>query len=350
MQLTKELYSISKELSILFVEDDTQLRSQMEGMFKELFKEVTGAENGKIGLQYYNERLEHGGLPYDIVITDINMPVMNGIEMIHAIYETMPQQAIIVISAHNESDYLVELLHVGINSFLIKPIKHEQLINTLYKVANILRNERLVTQHYQQIEQLNAELSLQSETLKQMNSELQEKNIALEKSMRIIEGIHQKDQIKHSYKNVHATLTPSSSNAPAKSDDDSISQSVVYLEDISELISIIALQYQYKNIGEDSLKDLSRAVYDYTESLPPLKEYETIKKSLQGLADVIAGRPKCNTMEELERIFNMLESFFFIYSKWQKEWKNIDGCVFESFCSSIEGEISTLIDVWECRI
>jgi YesN/AraC family two-component response regulator len=261
----------------------------------------------------------------------------------------MPQQAIIVVSAHNESDYLVELLHVGINSFLIKPIKHEQLINTLYKVSNILRNERLVAQHYKKIEQLNAELSLQSETLKQMNNELHDKNSALEKSMRIIEGIHQKEQIKHSAYNLNTASTPSV-DSPVQTDDDSISKSVLYLEDIGDIISIISLEYQYKNIGDDSLKELSKAVYSYTQSLPQLKEYEMIKTSLQSLADVIAGRPKCNTLQELERIFNMLESFFFIYSKWQKEWKNIDECVFESFCNSIEGEINTLIDVWECRI
>ena len=347
--MTKELYAISKELTVLFVEDDEQLRHQMEGMFKELFKEVTTAENGHIGLQRYTQRREKGPRPYDIVITDINMPVMNGIEMIHAIYEQVPPQAIIVVSAHNESDYLVELLHVGINSFLIKPIKHEQLINTLYKVSNNLQNERLVIQHYTKIEELNTELSQKSEALEKTNNELYDKNIALEKSMRIIEGIHQKDQLKHSFKssNVPLELSDSTEQQPEES---IFSKSVIYLEDIGELISIIALEYQYKRIGDDSLQALSKAVYDYTESLPQLKEYGAIKTSLQGLADVISGRPKCNTIQELERIFNMLESFFFIYSKWQKECKNIDECVFKSFCHSIEGEINTLIDVWECRI
>lgn len=349
MQLTKQLHAISKDLTVLYVEDDDQLRNQMESVFKELFNEVSTAENGQVGLQKYNDRLEKGPRPYDIIITDINMPVMNGIEMIHAIYEQMPQQAIVVVSAHNESDYLVELLYAGISSFIMKPTKFEQLINTLYKISNILHNERLVTQHYKKIEQLNTELSLQSESLKQLNNELHDKNIALEKSMRIIEGIHQKDQIKHGLTSAKAipALPESQTVAP---EDDTLSKSAVYLEDIGEIISIISLEHRYKGICDDSLKALSNAVCTYSESLPLFKEYETIKTSLQALADAIAERPKCGSVQELERIFNMLESFFFIYGKWQKEWENIDGCAFESFCNSIEGEINTLVDVWKCKI
>ncbi len=349
MSLTKELYDISKNLTILFVEDDDQLRRQMEGMFKKLFKEVASAENGQIGLQHYMHRLEKGEQPFDIVISDINMPIMNGIEMIHAIYEKIPQQEIVVISAHNEADYLVELLHIGISSFLIKPIKHEQLINILHKVSSIIQNERFVKDHYEKIAQLNAELSVQGEALKQVNNELYEKNIALEKSLRIIEGIHQKDQIRHTLKSAVATQTPPT-NAPIQTEDTSVSKSIVYLEDIAEIINIISLEYPYKRIEDEALKDLSKAIYSYTASLPEQKEYETIKASLQGLADAIAQRPKCSSIEELERIFNMLESFFFIYSKWQKEWKNIDKNAFVSFSNSIEGEINTLVDVWECRI
>lgn len=244
---------------------------------------------------------------------------MNGIEMIHAIYEKTPQQEIVVISAHNEADYLVKLLHIGISSFLIKPIKHGQLINILHKVSSIIQNERFAKDHY-------------------------EKNIASEKSLRIIEGIHQKGQIRHTLKSAAATQTPHT-DAPIQTEDTSVSKSIVYLEDIAEIINIISLEYPYKRIEDEALKDLSKAVSSYTVALPEQKEYETIITSLKGLTGAISQRPKCSRIEELERIFNMLESFFFIYSKWQKEWKNIDKNAFVSFSNSIEGKINFCIEL-----
>jgi len=81
---------LSEVLDVFFVEDNHELRLQMEGMFSELFKNVEIAEHGQIGLEKYKKRLAQKQSAYDLIITDINMPVMNGIEMIHAINEINP--------------------------------------------------------------------------------------------------------------------------------------------------------------------------------------------------------------------------------------------------------------------
>ncbi len=342
--MIKQLYQFSKDLDILFVEDDDELRSQMSAMFGELFKQVDDAENGEVGLQKYKEKLEQTHKAYDLVITDINMPVMNGIEMINAIYELDPLQPIIVVSAHNESEYLMELLHVGINSFLIKPVKHQELSTTLYKVIKSIINERLVEKHYQEIEELNTQLSLQSEALKQSNEELREKNIALEKSMRIIEGMQHKDQLNRQI-NIPVRSTKSILSHEEKTDTTSS-----HLNKIEKLINTIALRLPNKCIEESALKELANAVSDYTDSLPDEKTLQRLQAKLKELSSTLSHHPKCNSTEELERIFNMLESFFFIYAKWEQEWKNIDSQKFDLFSRSIENEISTLIDVWNCEL
>ena len=51
------------------------------------------------------------------------MPVMNGIDMIKEIYKIIPDQPILVTSAHSDAHYLIDLLNLGVNGFLIKPIK-----------------------------------------------------------------------------------------------------------------------------------------------------------------------------------------------------------------------------------
>ncbi len=346
--MIKELYQHSKGLDILFVEDDDELRNQMQDMFNELFNSVDIAENGKLGLAQYTKYKEDNNKPYDLVITDINMPEMNGIEMIHAIYETDPLQPIIVVSAHNESDYLMDLLCVGINSFLIKPVKHAELINTLYKATKNIINERLVKAHYQEVEELNKRLSIQSEELKKSNEAMREKNIALEKSMRIIEGMQHKDNMQR-----HIHIPAKSSGTFLEKEEgleSTLKSPQSYLEDIEDMISNIAQEYTYKKIEDTSLQELSAAVKGYTDVLPKEKRYERLAQALKSLATTLASRPKCNSREELDRILSMLECFFFIYTKWQHEWKNIESDKFEQFCEPIKEEINVLIDVWNCKV
>jgi YesN/AraC family two-component response regulator len=348
MDLIKQLYLYSKDLDILFVEDDEELRNQMEGMFHELFNSVATAEDGKVGLAKYKDRIETNNKPYDLVITDINMPEMNGIEMIHAIYEVYPMQPVIVVSAHNESDYLMELLYIGINSFLIKPVKHQELITTLYKATKVIVNERLIEEHYKEIEELNARLSIQSEELKKSNEQMHEKNIALEKSMRIIEGMRHKDDL---HRQIGVSIK-ASKGPDTKEEylDTPTNGSHSYLSKIEEIISIIAQEYPNRKIEDNSLQELSATVNDYASSLPKEKHYNNLAAALEELGRTLASHPKSSSMKELDRILTMLESFFFIYTKWQKEWKNIDSGKFEIFSDSIEKEIRMLIDVWNCKI
>lgn len=346
---TKELYKNTKDLDLLLVEDDEQLRLQMGAMLGELFHSVDLAENGQAGLSKYEHKIKTASRPYDLVITDINMPIMNGIEMIHAIYEISPLEPTLVISAHNESDYLVELLHIGVNGFLIKPLKHQPLINTLYQVTQAIVNERLVLSHYKKIEQLNAELSLQSEKLRQSNEELHDKNLALEKSMRIIEGMHHKDQL---YRNINiSATTPGIPSAQKEitlvkqAEDETPS----LLEEIEECIDEITRTYETDKAEGPSFIKLSDAVHIYADSLPDEALYTSLVKSLKELSTAIAVHPACTHTEERRRIFNMLESFFFIYSRWEKEWGKIDDESFKAFSNSISEEISILIEVWECK-
>ena len=86
---TSQLFEYTKKLSVLFVEDNEELQAQMENIFKTLFKDVQVASNGQIGIDVYTQKHSNAKEPFDLVITDINMPIMNGIDMIKEIYEIM---------------------------------------------------------------------------------------------------------------------------------------------------------------------------------------------------------------------------------------------------------------------
>jgi DNA-binding response OmpR family regulator len=129
------LYTQAKNLSLLLVEDYEPLRSDMLEILDEFYDVVTIAENGKDGLRLYKEYYEEHHQYFDIVISDIQMPVMNGIELSKKIKEINSDQQIIVLSAHTDSEYLLELINFGIAQFITKPIDHYKLLDTLYFVG-----------------------------------------------------------------------------------------------------------------------------------------------------------------------------------------------------------------------
>ncbi len=141
----KKLQEFTNKLNILYVEDEKESREQISSIFKLLFNSLDIAFDGEDALKKYNLK------PYDIVITDINMPKMNGIELTKKIKMRDPLQNIIIISAHNNADYLLEAINLGVDYFIIKPIQMEQLKLVLTKMANIVYSQKISQRYYEEL-------------------------------------------------------------------------------------------------------------------------------------------------------------------------------------------------------
>lgn len=128
------LKKYSKDLSILFVEDDIHIRNETKELLEEIFTVVHVAVDGKDGLEKYIGFHEENKYYYDVVLSDIKMPNMNGIDLIKAIYKENKNQIILVLSAHNESEYLMELINIGIRQFILKPLNYNNFIDTIFKI------------------------------------------------------------------------------------------------------------------------------------------------------------------------------------------------------------------------
>lgn len=125
-------------LKILYVEDDAQSRKGYMVVLKDYFKEVIEAENGKEALAlYYAEKP-------DIVLTDINMPLLDGLELITAIREEDKKTAVIVLSAYADSEKLLKAIPLGLFAYLIKPIKSRELAVTLENVGKMLTENSIM--------------------------------------------------------------------------------------------------------------------------------------------------------------------------------------------------------------
>ena len=125
MNSIEKLISVSKGVSLLYVEDDQILQQETAQLLKNFFEKIDLAQNGEEGLELF----ELG--KYEIIITDINMPKVNGVEMVKAIRRKDRHQMIIVISAHDEPHYLIDLINAGVQRFLSKPIDLTELISIL---------------------------------------------------------------------------------------------------------------------------------------------------------------------------------------------------------------------------
>lgn len=128
----KELYELSKDLMVLYVEDDLSLQQKTQVMLNNLFGKVDMAQNGKEGWDKYLEYYGKNGKYYDIVITDIKMPIMDGLEFSKKILKNNSEQIIVVTSAHDESKYLIEFINIQIKRFIKKPFTLSTIVNTFY--------------------------------------------------------------------------------------------------------------------------------------------------------------------------------------------------------------------------
>lgn len=162
MYKIKDLHKYSKKLNVLFVEDDKSLREETQSLFKMIFKSIDTAEDGIDGLNKYNNKL------YDLVITDVNMPQMDGIDMSKHIKDINPEQKIIIISAHDESNILMKLVKIGSSGFILKPIQIENLIHTLYPVCRDVFTQLTNTELINELTEKNELLQKQIDELRSL--------------------------------------------------------------------------------------------------------------------------------------------------------------------------------------
>ena len=159
----KILVHTNEKIRILYVEDNQMVRESTCYIFEEFFQNIDTAENGYDGLQKYQEYYDENSKYYDIVITDINMPKLNGIEMIKAIHKLNNEQHIVVISAHNESHYLMDLINMGVSNFVLKPIEINHFQEVIFRVTSAIEDKQKLESHHSDIEAINVKLHIAKE-------------------------------------------------------------------------------------------------------------------------------------------------------------------------------------------
>lgn len=140
----KELMGFTKTLHVLYVEDNEEARMQTLKMLKNFFSDIDIGVDGVDGLEKFKSYHDKTGSFHDLIISDINMPNMDGITMSQHIVDLNDKQQIIVISAFNDTQNLEDSTAAGINHYIHKPIELNALIEVIGQATEAIKESTLI--------------------------------------------------------------------------------------------------------------------------------------------------------------------------------------------------------------
>jgi len=118
-----------RELTLLYVEDDEVLREQFMRVLNPRFKQTYEASDGAQALEKYEQYHP------DMMLVDINLPIIDGLEVIERIRENDKDTPIIVLSAYSDQEKLLRAIKLGLADYLVKPVPHKKLLALLEETA-----------------------------------------------------------------------------------------------------------------------------------------------------------------------------------------------------------------------
>lgn len=125
-------YTNLKSLNVLYVEDEKDVREEVQDMLLLKVGNLHVAKNGQEGLEFFQNNT------FDIIITDIKMPIMDGLEMISHIRKKDQNIPIVVTTAFNETSFLKKAIDLHVDKYITKPIDILQLFSVLNRAAIVV--------------------------------------------------------------------------------------------------------------------------------------------------------------------------------------------------------------------
>jgi PAS domain S-box-containing protein len=135
MSENEDFFKHLKKLSLLYVEDDENTREELEYFLQHKVKNLYIAKNGQEGLELFEKYQP------DLIVTDIQMPIMTGIKMVKLIKQINPNIPIVIITAYNDSENLFDAIKLNVTNYLIKPLNLFSLSEVLLNIAKNINLE-----------------------------------------------------------------------------------------------------------------------------------------------------------------------------------------------------------------
>jgi sigma-B regulation protein RsbU (phosphoserine phosphatase) len=140
------------DISVLYVEDEDFSREEIHQLLQTRVRQVFVAQNGAEGLELFRKNGP------DMVITDILMPVLDGLKMVKEIRTDNRNIPVIVTTAYSETSYMISAIDAGVDQYVIKPIELEKLFAAIGKCAELIESRKAAKRYQEDRERLIGEL------------------------------------------------------------------------------------------------------------------------------------------------------------------------------------------------
>ena len=138
--MTKDVIEKLQRLTLLYAEDEEAIRKNIADSLSYYVKEVIEARDGVEAYEFYLQKKP------DIVLSDIHMPNLNGIDFVKKVREENKSIPIVIITAHTDKEYLLEAIELKMEKYIVKPIELESLLNVLEKCVYLLElNQKILS-------------------------------------------------------------------------------------------------------------------------------------------------------------------------------------------------------------
>lgn len=308
---SKTLKEIAFDMNILLVEDDAILLGQLEQFLSKFFLSVDTALNGVEALSKYEYKI------YDLVITDLSMPLMNGMELAKRIKATKESQRIMVASAYSESEKLMELINIGVDGFILKPLDMDIVIKALNKTCQAIYEHKMFLYFSNILEETNKELKESNNELEATLNELTLTKISIKKQNTMAQETEENTNEAHvSSDKISATEFHNAYLFEL----DKINENLEELEDTFNLMIIGAEQ----NINQNTLYSLIGIFRDFSKEIEMIPQFTQLYDALQQLAITME---LVNDSSKLKIIMPMIAALFDNLEVWRKGvfyYKNLE--------------------------
>jgi len=131
-----ELFRHTKKLKVLYVEDEPLVREATLSFLENYFTSIEVCRDGQAGFRKYEQNLDTDS-SYDIVLTDIRMPILSGVEMAKAIKQINEEQIIVFITAQKDKDFFLKATTLEVDYCLFKPLELDEFIKVIEDIIKL---------------------------------------------------------------------------------------------------------------------------------------------------------------------------------------------------------------------
>ncbi len=157
---------------VLLVEDEELARKTLTFYLNTVFDEVVTACDGAEALEIIKESFSKKE-NFDLIISDLNMPNLNGMQMIDEILKLLPNQRFIIVSAHKNEEDLLKLINLRVSGYFVKPLNIDNMMEMLQKAKEeVLLDKEMKENTSQKLLKLNNSYTYDLQTNKLYNNKI----------------------------------------------------------------------------------------------------------------------------------------------------------------------------------